>query len=297
MITDRGPNADGPNGSKVFPLPAFTPTIAAIHLVGAESVAIAVDHVIPIVDGAGAPVTGLPNNAADDVAYASPAAAAPTPYNQAGLDTEDVKRLPNGDFAFVEEYPPSAGIIDGATGRVKVRYVPSTLSLPSAGYRVVPILPVVLTNRRPNKGLEGLAVSPDGHPAFAILQSPMGDETTYGTSLVNRVVRIDHFDEPELATVGGHFIVLHEPVASFPGTKKQKTIYYNAAAWISPTKVMLLERGTGLAKLVVADFSAATNLVGNPRKGESDLGPEGEGIGAPDRSVFRWDLNFLQRSS
>lgn len=71
MITDRGSNADGPHGSEIFPMPAFTPTITAVHLVGADAGSIAVDRVIPIADEAGAPVTGLPNDSNDDVAYAS----------------------------------------------------------------------------------------------------------------------------------------------------------------------------------------------------------------------------------
>ncbi|WP_394825817.1 esterase-like activity of phytase family protein [Pendulispora albinea] len=279
MITDRGPNADGPSGSKIFPLPPFTPAAVRVHLVeGAGTIAI--DKVLPIVNDTNAPVTGLPNRSADDVGYERADASAPLPYRQGGLDTEDIKRLPNGDLAFVDEYSPSAGILDGTTGKVKVRYVPAGVSLPDAGYRIASILPGVLTNRRVNKGLEGLAVSPDGHTAFLIMQTPMGPEGTYGSSLVNRVIRIDHFDDPATATVGGHFIVLHQPLASFPGTSKQPNVFFNAGAWISATKLLLLERGTGLLKLVVADFSAATNLVGNPSKGENDLTPEKDGVAA-----------------
>jgi hypothetical protein len=41
LRTDRGPNADGPDGHKLFPLPGFTPHLGryrlehgALHLVG-----------------------------------------------------------------------------------------------------------------------------------------------------------------------------------------------------------------------------------------------------------------------
>ncbi|HEY2744834.1 MAG TPA: esterase-like activity of phytase family protein, partial [Polyangia bacterium] len=216
--------------------------------------------------------------------FASDSAASALPYDPDGLDTEDLRRLPSGDFAFTDEYSPSVGIIDGATGHIKVRYVPSTVAL-AAHYSVAAILPSVLTNRRANKGFEGLALAPDGHTAWAVLQTPMGDDgaSHYGNSLVDRVIRIDHFDDPTSATVGGHFIVLHQTAAAlFPaGGAAQKNVYYNSATYIAANKLLLLERISnptdgmpGHLTLVVADFGAATNLVGHPELGESTLDPE-----------------------
>jgi len=206
----------------------------------------------------------------------------PLAYDPDGLDTEDVRRLPSGDFAFCEEYSPSVGIIDGTTGKVKVRYTPVGV-MPAAKYLVKPILPAVLTNRRNNKGLEGLALSPDGKTAWAVLQAPMGDDAAaaYGNSLVNRVVRIDHFDDPANAKVGGHYIVLHQTAASLVSGGKQKSVFYNSATWIGENKLLLLERLSnpttgmpGRLELMVADFAAATNLVGHPELGEGTLDPE-----------------------
>src|SRR5262249_40566681 len=158
---------------------------------------------------------------------------------QNGLDTEDVRRLPNGDLAFVEEYSPSAGIIDGVTGKVKVRYVPVGVSLPNAKYPVKAILPAVLAKRRINKGLEGLALSPDGHTASAVLQTPLGDESQTGKSRAGRVVRIDSFDDPTQATTGGHYIVVHSPVTDYSPTDKQSKVFYNSAAYLAANKILL----------------------------------------------------------
>ncbi|HEY1587333.1 MAG TPA: esterase-like activity of phytase family protein, partial [Polyangia bacterium] len=153
----------------------------------------------------------------------------------------------------------------------------------AAHYSVAAILPPVLTNRRANKGFEGLALSPDGHTAWAVLQTPMGDDgaSHYGNSLVNRVVRIDNFDDPTHATVGGHFIVLHQAVASLLAAASQKDVFYNSATYLAPNKLLLLERVSnptagmpGRLTLVVADFTSATNLVGHPELGESTLDPE-----------------------
>ena len=280
MISDRGPNGDRTAGDgKTFPLPAFTPTVAAVH---ADSGALVLDAVVPIRNDDGAPVTGLSNDAADDTPWLNDSAATPLAYDPDGLDTEDVRRLPGGDFAFTDEYAPSVGIVDGATGRVKVRYVPSNVTS-TAKYTVKAILPPVLTNRRLNKGFEGLALSPDGHTAWALLQAPLGDDgaSKYGDSLVVRVIRIDQFDDPAHAVVGGHFLVLHQAAASLLAGTKQKNVDFNAAAWIVADRLLLIERVSnptagmpGRLELVVADFSGATNLVGHPELGEGTLDPE-----------------------
>ena len=280
LITDRGPNNDRTAGDgKTFPLPSFTPTVVTAHAAGD---ALVLDSALPIRGNDGTPVTGISNDANDDTPWLDDSAATPLPYDPDGLDTEDLRRLPNGDFAFGDEYSPSVGIVDGASGHVKVRYVPSTVSS-TAKYPVAAILPAVLTNRRLNKGFEGLALSPDGHTAWALLQTPMGDDgaSKYGNSLVNRVIRIDQFDDPTHATVGGHFIVLHQAAASLLAGTKQKDVFYNSAAYVAPNKLVILERVSnptagmpGRLTLVVADFTNATNLVGHPELGESTLDPE-----------------------
>ena len=270
-VGDRGPNGDNPNG-KSFPLPAYTPTVMKLRI-DPSSHALLVDGVVNFVGTGGAPVTGFPNTAHDDIAYATATSTTPLPDNQDGLDTEDLRRLPNGDFAFVEEYSTSMGIVDGATGKVKVRYVPSSLALPNAHYLVKSILPPVLTQRRSNKGFEGLALSPDGKTAYAVLQTSMGDENVYGASPVNRIIRVEHFDDPNLAVVTGHFIVIHAGPTAFAGAA-QKKIFYNSAAWLGADKLLLLERGPGHLHLVVTDLSNATNLLNQPAKGENDLTPE-----------------------
>jgi hypothetical protein len=280
LVTDRGPNGDRTAGDgKTFPLPAFTPTVTRVH---ADGTALVLDAVLPVRNDAGNPVTGLSNGAADDKAWLDDAATMPLAYVPDGLDPEDLRRLPNGDFAFVEEYSASVGIVDGTTGKVKVRYTPAGVT-PAAHYTVTAILPAVFANRRSNKGFEGLALSADGHTAWAVLQSPMGDDgaSKFGNSLVNRVVRIDQFDDPMHATVGGHYIVLHQAAASLLAGTKQKAVYYNSATLLPSGKLLLLERVSnptvgmpGRLTLVVADFSAATNLVGHPELGEATLDPE-----------------------
>ena len=60
-LTDRGPNVDGPNGTKVEPLPAFDPAIARVRLVGSNAV---VERVIPLRAADGTPYNGRVNTEA-----------------------------------------------------------------------------------------------------------------------------------------------------------------------------------------------------------------------------------------
>jgi alkaline phosphatase len=94
-----------------------------------------------------------------------------------------------------------------------------------------------------------------------------------GASLVNRIIKVEHFDDPSAAAVTGHYVVLHATGAAFGGATQSK-VFYNSAAWLATDKLLLLERGPGHLHLVVADLTGATNLVGQPAKGEGNLDPE-----------------------
>lgn len=290
MLTDRGINGDyrytdpvtGTTEGKYFPLPAFTPTIVRVRLDGST---IVIDRVIPIVDRDGNPVTGIPNDANDGLAFDSPTAAgSPLPYNENGLDTEDMQLLPNGDFLIVEEHSPSIVVVDGTSGKVKVRYTPRGKTLNSANYTVKDILPEILLKRRTNRGFENLALSSDGKTAYAVMQSPLGQKSdpnydaSYKNSRVVRIVRLDVTD-PLNATVTGHFVVMQSAASDYGKnsagltvTNKQTDMKFSAAAWHSKERILLLERANGKAKIILVDMNAATNMLGTAY--ENTLGPE-----------------------
>ncbi len=284
-IGDRGINGDSNQTNGVsFPLPAYTPMIATFD--ANEDASLAIDSVIDLADSAGTPATGICNDTNDEVPYLTATSTTPLPYDQDGLDPEDVRKLPSGDFLISEEYATSIALIDGKTGAVKVRYTPASEVLPAATYPIAPILPAIYASRRLNKGFEGLAVTPDGHTAYAILQTPMGDDSTteFAASLVNRILRIDHVDDPANAVASAEYIVLHQAVATaFPAQKtKQNKVFFNSATWLANDKLLVLERAsgnkapeTGRLYLVVVDVSAATNMLAAPVPAyESTLSPE-----------------------
>ena len=59
-LTDRGPNVDGPNGTKVEPLPDFDPAIGKFRFTNGEAVLL---KSIPLKAADGTPYSGRVNTA------------------------------------------------------------------------------------------------------------------------------------------------------------------------------------------------------------------------------------------
>lgn len=262
MMTDRGVNFDNVNGvgklfGKTFPLPKFTPAIVHVKLTQGN---IEIIRAIPITDSQGKPVTGLSNNKDDETAYSSNSGS-PLAFNPAGLDTEALQLLPNGDFLISEEYGPSVAVV-AADGHVLVRYVPIGKTYVGANYPVKAILPAIYKERRSNRGFENVSVTPDGKIAYVTLQSPMGNakDKDYEKSRLVRVLRLD-ISQPTDAKVTGMFVLLQNSKSAYPETDKQKDLKYSDAIAFEQDKLLFLERANKKVKLMVADLSAATNVL------------------------------------
>jgi hypothetical protein len=110
---------------------------------------------------------------------------APNPSNVLGnaFDPEGLVVLPfNGHFLASDEYGPSLYEFDRSGQFVRAFAMPDNLQ-PRAGatlnYTATPAPSGTLTSgREPNRGLEGLALSPDGRYAFAMLQNGTVEDGT-----------------------------------------------------------------------------------------------------------------------
>lgn len=262
-LTDRGPNeervtAEGGTDGMFFPLPRFAPTIVRFRVDGARLVP---DRFLPLSGVGGAPVSGLPNNAEDGRAFTTASGGSPLPFDPSGLDPEALQRFPDGRFLIAEEYGPSLLVTD-ASGRILVRYMPAGKPLPGAVYPVTGLLPARYAQRRLNRGFESVALSPDGKTAFAILQSPMGEvaDERYAESRVLRALKLDLSDPLKAKVIAEHLVIIGD-LADYPGTKRQQDMKVSDAAWVAPDRLLLLERGKGLVRLVLADFRNATNVL------------------------------------
>lgn len=269
-VTDRGPSSK-PADKRFFPLPSFTPTIVLFKAVGDEIIP---EAYLPLVVSASGPgVTGIPNNKTNDsVPYLPPAP--PTPdatllnYNPNGLDIEDIRLLPQGLFLMVEEYSPSVVVAD-LSGVVLKRYIPSSKTLPGAAYPVSATLPPILDQVRANRGMESIAVSPDGRTAYAIMQSPLGPtkNAAYLNSRVVRLLRLDVSD-PLNMQVTGHFVLLLSPVSYYPPGNTPDVLKISSADWVAPDRLLMIERtdeaGKGGARLILVDLRNATDISAMP---------------------------------
>ena len=264
-VTDRGPSSK-PADKRFFPIPSFTPTIVLFQAVGDEIIP---EGYLPLVVSKGGPgVTGIPNNKTNDsVPYFPPSTL--LPYNPNGLDIEDIHLLPQGKFLLVDEYSPSVVVAD-LDGVVLKRYIPASKTLPGAAYPVSSTLPPIFDQVRANRGMESIAVSPDGLTGYAIMQSPLGPtsgSSPYKNSRVVRMLRLNVADPLDIR-VTGQFIVLMSLATAYPPGNTPDVLKISSAAWISTDKLLMIERtdeaGKGGAKLILVDLKNATDISALP---------------------------------
>lgn len=172
-ITDRGPNADGPEmmqnddktiSSKVFPSPNFTPSIATIVVTKDQA---RIESMLPIKQHNGQVISGRPIQkgvgATGEVAIDDNLAA--LPYDENGLDTESIViDNPRKVLWTSDEYGPFIVKIDAATGKILHKYAPGNGKAD---------LPMILSKRRANRGMEGLALEPSSGVLHGFIQSPL----------------------------------------------------------------------------------------------------------------------------
>ena len=257
MATDRGPCGIVP-GRRTFPVDAFTPWILRVR---AEGDSITVLDKIPIV-GQSATLTtgvgGLPNTSRDEIPWDCHAKT-PLPFDPNGLDTEDIVRTRRGDFWLAEEYSPSIVHVD-STGRVVARFVPERLVLPDTDYPVVQALPGIYEMRRRNRGFEGIAITPNQHTLFAVLQSPLLNPDS-GTGTRSRNTRLLAFDIRSERPVA-EYVYRFQPSIEF-GTDDPSEMSLSAVVALDPHRLLILERTETVAKIYRVDLRRATNILGS----------------------------------
>ncbi len=279
-LSDRGPNGEV-GGRRTFPLPKFCPFITRFKL---REGRIEIQKTILLTDTQGRALSGLSNQEREERLFESAEANVPLPFDPNGIDPEAVRVFPNGKFLISEEYGPSVLVVN-TNGQVLMRYVPENKYLASATYPVRAILPPVLAQRRTNRGFEALALSPDGRTAFVMLQSPLGDENDpkLQTARVSRVLRLD-LSDPLNAQVTGHFLMPLSHATNYSFTQKQTGVKLNDAEWIAPNKLLVLEQAGGEARLLVTDFTAATNLQNHPAVATTAFEAAGD-------DLSKWSIN------
>lgn len=186
MLTDRGPNIDGTtSNSKVFATPSFTPQIGKFRLRAGQ---LTLERMIELKNSAGVKINGLPNpvnqGGTGETAYDASGNILPTSVD--GLDSEGLALAPDGTFWISDEYGPHIVHVD-ANGQTIERINP--FGSGTGGRKI----PLVLATRRPNRGMEGLTITPDGKTLVGIMQFPLYNPSSAAISgsLVTRILMFD----------------------------------------------------------------------------------------------------------
>ena len=182
ILTDRGPNVDGPESdSKVFLLPAFTPRVGIFKLRGDS---LYLQRILLLKDHGGRAFSGLPPEQGDgrtgETAYDRNMHKMTCTANR-GIDPEGLALAPDGTFWVSDEYGPYLLHFD-RNGQCL-----DELSPFNGG------LPVSYAQRRPNRGMEGVCISPEGGVLYGIMQSPLqvADSSLFATCLPLMALRLD----------------------------------------------------------------------------------------------------------
>ena len=190
-LTDRGPNTtydvNGDKG-KIFLAPNYTPKIGLFKL--QEDGSIHKLQEILLKDPTGKPVTGLPNQhfgATKEIAYDQYGKVLENGTDEFGLDSEGLVALKDGTFWISDEYGPH--IVHFNAEGVEIDRINAYDQ--DERRKSGNLLPLEYANRRQNRGMEGLTISPDQKTLIGILQSTMSnpDSSVTKSDLV-RIVMI-----------------------------------------------------------------------------------------------------------
>lgn len=249
-------------GGRIYPQPDYSPSIYRITL--KDDKTFTVDTVLPLRDGQGKPVTGLLN----PLTHAS----TEQPLDLSGkkleqdadaVDAESIVPLADGSFWVSEENGPSLLHV-AADGKILRRVVPQGTEddFKAAHYPVDGGLPAVLAKRFLNRGLESLAITPDGKRLATIIQNPLAnpDADTYRGS---KNARLWTLDPATLAVTGEYVYTLDDPQSfRLDPSKKQSDPRISEMMGLGPDRFLVLERTDGTTKLYEVSLAGATDIHG-----------------------------------
>lgn len=242
-LTDRGPNVDGPNSTKVEPIPSFDPAIG-VFMFGSDGQAVLL-KTIPLTAKDGSPLNGLENTVADAGETITDLNGVTLPKSPNGLDSEGLVAASDGTFWVSDEYAPFIVHFD-KNGREISRLSPYDGTLPAE-----------LKFREPNKGMEGLTVTPDGKTLVGIMQAALTIDSKHQAKSKNiPFTRIVTYDLKTHA-VHEYAYVLDDPAA--------KGTAVSEITAVSSTKFLVDERDgnkepNAYKKVYAIDLAGATDI-------------------------------------
>jgi hypothetical protein len=297
-LEDRGPNVEAPGGVLTEPKPSYDPAIARFILDEGEAELV---EKIPLKDKTGHPYSGLVNSLAPTNETIQNLKGVVLPHDPDGYDPEGLVAMPDGSFWVSDEYGPFITHFT-AEGREISRLSPYDGSLPQE-----------LQKRVPNRGMEGLTITPDGKTLVGMMQSALQQSDlpagTDGKKLVpTRIVTYGLYthqvheylfllDEPaslktansEITAISNNTFLIDERDGNFPsatGYKKLWKVSLEGATDVGPqAKVTGASYNGAAGGLLIGGKTIEATVVGQ-KTAEAKATIEGEGIKPVTASLY-----------
>jgi hypothetical protein len=242
-LEDRGPNVEAPNGHAVEPKPGYDPAIARFRFDDGKAELLAR---VPLQDSSGHPFSGLVNTLAPTGETIENLKGHVLAHDPDGYDPEGLVAMPDGSFWVSDEYGPFITNFN-SQGREISRLSPFDGSLPRE-----------LANRVPNRGLEGLTITPDGKTLVAMMQSALQQPDLEGSN-AKKVV------PTRIVTYGLQTHALHEYLFLLDEPAKNSVANSEITALSNSTFLIDERDGNfpapgGYKKLWKVDLSGATDV-------------------------------------
>lgn len=263
VVTDRGPNVDTVlptgGGATGFLVPDFSPLILKVKVEGSN---ISILQTIAIKDRNGRGITGLPNiQGYDAIPSDIKGTTGVSLYNLAGLDVEGLVRTRNGSFWVVDEYAPSLALIS-SKGVLTERWVPAGWSANPTNYKINKTIPGIYLKRKPNRGFEALAMSPDESTLFIGLQSPLLNPST-AVGNASRMTRILRFDVNSKQFTGEFIYPFELPATVDKTTTKTTELKLSALVALDNDTLLVQERTDNSFLLTTIELKESGNILGS----------------------------------
>ena len=257
MVTDRGPNVEatnrnGGNLTLFFPVANYSPKIFRIKIDG-DSLRVISSFTIKRPGSSN--VSGIPlppgQGGTGEIAW-SDTSGTVIPPDFWGIDSEGILMGNNGEMWICDEYGPSVWRINGTTGEVIKRYWPFNTDANNQQ------IDTVFRKRKPNRGFEGVAITPNGK-IYAIIQSPLSNPvlSTGDSSRVHRILEID-----PLTNQTRMFAYLHQP--AIPPNIRERDWKCGELVAINNTDFLVIEQasrnGTFTNKIYRISIAGATQI-------------------------------------
>lgn len=281
-VGDRGPNmtcAEAPailgeeiaqtcrklSNGRIYPTPDYIPSIYKLEL-DRDKGTFKLLETIPLRKAkSGATITGLLNpqtKASKDTGM--DLAGKVLPDDADNIDLEGIVRLSDGTFWVGEEMGPSIAHLS-ADGRILERHVPADAAADykDAEAKIVADLPAILSKRQGNRGIEGVAISPDEAFLYFMVQNPLAnpDAKAYQAA---RNTRFFKFDLKAGKVIGEWVYQLADPQSfGFDPSPRQNEPRISEILALGTDRVVVLERTEKTTKLFEITLDGATNILGS----------------------------------